>query len=108
MANLVVKLNDTYPPVEATLESTVSGSLAPIDLTPATSIFFIMKLGVVKIKELATVIDAVNGKVQYKWKAGDTSTVGIYRVEWEIHWTGGIETIPNEGYDTIEIQEDLG
>lgn len=112
-ASLILKLGDTYPPVETVLESTVSGAFAPIDLTSAEKIYFIMKLlGIPVLKQECVKpgggFDS-SGLVVYKWKTGETATVGLYRVEYEIRWTGGgIQSVPNENYDTIEIQEDLG
>lgn len=114
---LVIKRGDTYPPVESTLKATVGTEFLPLDLTPAVGgsgkINFIMKRqgpGVIlPLIEICTYPEPSTGKVIYKWKAGETETVGVYQVEWEIHWSaGGIQSVPNGEYDTIEIISDLG
>lgn len=107
-SELTVKLGDTFPPVEAILESSTGSGFSPIDLTEAKKVLFLMKLGVTVISGACTYPSPKTGNVIYKWKAGDTNTVGAYRLEWQIEWnSGGIESVPNEGYDSLEIQENL-
>lgn len=85
---------------------------APIDLTDATEVNFLMRLhgstDPPAIRSPMTITDAVNGTVQYAWQAGDTDTAGDYDVEFEITWNdGGVETVPNDSYLTVRIVDDL-
>jgi hypothetical protein len=102
-AILIVKQGSTSPPVEATLEN-LDG---PIDLTAAEKVRFIMRAGSLLIEGVCSYSERANGGVVYQWAAGDTDSVGPYRAEWEIHWPGGIPSVPNEGYAVVEIEERL-
>lgn len=58
----------------------------PVDLTGA-SVFFTMKntRGKVKVNlQAATVTDAANGYVEYRWQSGDTATAGRYLIEFKV------------------------
>jgi hypothetical protein len=104
-----IKQNDTVPDINASL---VEADLSPIDLTSASSVYFIMRasgtVGDPKVKDTCTITDAVNGQVQYLWQTGDTDTAGTFDVEFEIHWGTEIQTVPNDTYITIKIVPDLG
>ena len=86
---------------------------APIDLTTATSITFLMReagtAGAPKVSAAMTVVGAATaGRVQHDWSAGDTDTVGSFDVEFEIEWSDGtIETVPNDSYLTVTVVDDL-
>lgn len=109
MADFTIKQNDTRPYLVAALQD----NNAAINLTSATSVKFIMRqqgsIGAPKISSAATFLDRPTGQVQYAWVASNTDTVGDFNGEFEITWNdGGIETVPNDGYFTISIVDDLG
>lgn len=103
-----IKQNDTKP-----LEVTLTVNRKKINLTGST-VRFSMKPAVVGagpsvVRQLATIVDALNGDVLYPWTSVDTSVAGIYRAEFEVTDTAGkVETYPTEGYLDIEIVADLG
>lgn len=106
MANeFYIKQNDTAPSIQEILS--LNGTV--IDLTGCTVRFHMKVLdGVIKIDQPATVVDAVNGIVQYDWDAGDTDTVDNFFREWEITLPSGrIMTVPNDtlGYSVIITAE---
>lgn len=113
---LTIKSKDTYPPLETTLEQ--AGG-APIDLTNVEKVKFIMKKDGAgnsnpEIGGYCTIdADKTSGKVYYAWTAGQTDVVGTYAVEWELKYIaaapylGGIQSVPNEGYDELIIQSDI-
>jgi hypothetical protein len=89
-------------------------SQAPIDLTNATVVYFIMRNvnahdpAAPKVRAPALIDDAPNGLVTYAWAPGDTDDFGTFNVEFEINWDdGGVETVPNNSYQQIKIVEDL-
>jgi hypothetical protein len=101
---LVVKQGDTFPGVETTL----TDSKGAINLTEATSVKFIAKSGSHIIEGNCTIIEAGKGTVSYPWAEGDTGITGVYKVEYKITWkSGGIQSVPNQNYDEIEIEESL-
>jgi len=61
------------------------------------------------LTENVTVVNASGGEVEYKWEPGDfIENSGVYRIEFEIQdSTGEVETVPNDGYITVEIEEEL-
>ena len=108
MADFSLKQNDTWPPLNATL----TDANGPIDLTAATGVKLILAPtggGATIVNAACTIVSAVAGTVRYTWTTGDTTTIGTFKGEFEITWTGGkIGTVPNEGYFTVEILDDLG
>jgi hypothetical protein len=86
---------------------------APINLTAATSIKFLMReagtTGTPKVNVVMTVVGAASaGRVQHNWGASDTDTVGAFDVEFEILWADGtLETVPNDGYLSVVVVDDL-
>lgn len=114
MADVTIKRNDTWPPLKAIL----SDANGPIDLTAASSVTLKMRSSTVLVSAGAALITGPTaGEVTYYWKAAqttptalpaDTGFVGVYNVEWEIQWSsGGVQTVPNINYSTIEIVPDL-
>jgi hypothetical protein len=107
------KQHDTAPAYVADLADDFGlVSEAPINLTSATSVRFLMRkngqTGTPKVSSVMTVTDAANGRVQHNWGTADLDTVGTYDVEFEITWTDGtIETVPNDTYLTINVVDDL-
>lgn len=110
-----IKHHDTAPDYVAALTDDVgAANTPPIDLTSATSVDFIMRSADVpdtdtpKVKAACTIVDAANGIVSYHWGASDTDTVGDFNIEFEIAWSDGTtQTVPNDGYNTITVTEDL-
>jgi len=103
---LILKQNDTFPPLEATL----SDSKGAIDLTLAEKVELVMKLktGSTVVEGQCEVLPGTEGKVKYAWAAGDTAVVGVWEVEFKITWgPGEVESVPNASYDEIEIQKSL-
>jgi hypothetical protein len=101
----ILKRGDTRPPLTAQLVD----DNGAIDLTSLTSVKLLMKLGQTVVSAPVTVVDALTGRVQCTWLPAHTNTAGVYNAEFEITWSdGGIETIPNDSYFTIEIFQDLG
>lgn len=110
MANdpFVIKQNDTREELVRTLKDS-SGTV--IDLTGATVKFTMRSKadGSLKIDEGAvTVTDATGGICKYTWQTGDTDTVGQYEGEFNVTLSGGGEiTVPNDGYISITVVEEL-
>lgn len=108
MADFSLKANDRLPSIRAVLIT----DGAPVDLTDATSVNFIMR----PAKGAGTTLDApavivdppTAGGVRYDWAVGDTTTPGSYQAEWEVVWGDGRpQTFPTRTYHTIEILADL-
>lgn len=110
MPLIKMKRNDTRPQLILTLER----NGVPVDLTGAVSAKFLMKVGnqptISKTAAFAT--DRTSGKVQIGWSPTDTAQVGEYDVEVEVTWATGppaaVETFPNEGYQKLKVDADLG
>jgi hypothetical protein len=109
-----LKKNDTRPMFVAALRDKAgTGAEEPLDLTGATEVLFLMRLesatGPLVVTGTAEVTDAEEGVVQYEWSVGDTEISGTFVAEFQITWAdGGIETVPNDGYVSIVITDDLG
>jgi len=99
-ATFHLKQNDTKPSLSASL--TQDGSV--VDLTEATVKFHMGDV----VDAAAVVSGALTGVVRYDWDAEDTETAGSFPAEFEVTFSDGtIETFPNDGYLTIEIQSEL-
>ena len=111
-----LKQNDTRPTyIVQLMENVGLPGEGPVNLTSASSVQFIMRLksdsedDPPQINEGAVIEDAATGVVSYEWQPADTAAVGEYNVEFEVTWSdGGVETIPNEGFNEISIAYDLG
>ena len=110
-----IKQNDTRPIFLAALKDNFGlGSEAPIDLSdPGVSVKFIMrKKGTQaepKVVAAATIVNGEEGIVSYQWLAANTNEVGEFDAEFEITYAdGGIETVPNIGYLSVTVVDDLG
>lgn len=102
-----IKQNDTSPNLRAILKD---GDEVAVNLTDATINFHMRTIGgtTAVVDASASIVDAVNGIVQYVWDAADTATVGSYQAEFEVTFAGGaIETFPNNGYIRVEITDDI-
>lgn len=96
---LYLKVGDLQPYYYAQI---LDSSENPVDLTGA-SVSFTMKdvSGTIKVNlQAATVTDAVNGKVEYRWQSGDTDTAGRYLVEFKVVPQGAgpyrVPTVPRD------------
>lgn len=93
------------------IQTTLSTAGAPVDLTTATSVTFIMKPitgGAIKVNAAATIVSLTGGIVRYDWLATDTNTAGIFNAEWQVNWPSSKEqTFPTQGYHVVEIVPDL-
>lgn len=113
MANpkLNIKQNDTWPPVQATLNQTIDGVESPIDLTGATVKFMMRPTsgGTAKVNAAAVLVaPATSGVVRYDWIAGDTDTVDDYEYEWQITFGDGrVATVPTVGYESLSVIDDI-
>lgn len=100
-----IKRNDTRP----LLVLNLTEDAVALDLTAADSAQVLMKNGAVLVEPATAITNAAAGEVTVTFIAADTATAGTYSVEVEITWNPGeIETVPNSGYETITITEDLG
>lgn len=104
-----IKAHDQLPALRVQLQTASDG--APVDLTNATSVKFIMTVtvgGATTISSAAVIENAVQGIVRYDWTAANTATPGQYLGEFEVTWTGGKkQTFPTGQYITIAINADL-
>jgi hypothetical protein len=101
-----IKQNDTSPSIQVTLEDSAS---VAIPLVGASVKLHMKSLdGVIKINEAMTIADADNGVVQYDWQTGDTDTVGIYYIEFQVTYSdSSIETFPNSGNEVVSVVRQL-
>jgi hypothetical protein len=106
-----IKQNDTWPPLQATLQQAIDGVTSPIDLTGATVKFMMRPVagGAATVNAAATIVgSAANGVVQYQWLATDTATVGDYVYEWQITFGDGkVATVPTLGQESLGVIDDI-
>lgn len=112
MADFTIKQNDTRPKMTRSLSETINGASAPLNLTSASAVKLISRFSgslVAKINASAGIASALGGVVQYTFTSTNTDVVGLMDAEWEVTWNdGGVETVPNSGYFSIEVVDDLG
>lgn len=72
---------------------------SPIDLTNTTVTITVTEdtaTEPVVDEQTCTIIDALKGQVRYQWKGTETSTVGMYRIEYHITFSNGSKlTVPS-------------
>ena len=109
MTDFWIKQNDTFPALQVTLKDEDGAS---VNLSGTTVVFNMRDTATETLKinnQTATVVDALNGVVEYRWATGDTDTVDSYEAEFEVTYgSGGIETFPNTAYIEIEVVEEVG
>lgn len=108
MTDFKIKQNDTSPGIRAILKDSDNN---PINLTGASLRFLMAKYdsGDLKVNSSATIVTAEEGIVKYDWAAEDTEDSGMFKAEFEVTYTDStIETFPNDGYLTVEIDPELG
>ena len=112
MADFTIKRGDSYPPIVSTL----SDNVGQLNLTTATQVKLLFKTtsGSVAYERVCSITSAPAGQVTYAWTtedavSGPTSEVNTFNIEWEITWADGTKTtVPNVGWKTVEISQDLG
>jgi hypothetical protein len=103
LSDFYIKRGDRGPSLQATL---VDHSGNAINLTSASAVKF--KMAQI-VDAAAVVVSASAGTVRYDWALDDTRVAGTYNAEFEIEWSDGRkQTVPNDGYLTVEVGRDLG
>lgn len=100
-----VKRGDTLPSIVAQL---LDADNNPIDLT-GTIVILIARSGTRVIQKQCVINNALTGQVLVHLDTSETSYTGHYHAEFEITYLFGNEklTVPNDGYFSIIITEDL-
>lgn len=106
MADVYLKVGDTYPPLTLTLLD----NGAAIDLTTAFAVFVRLKSTTVapgvQITGTCTIASATGGFVKYNWGGSDTWVADLYNGDAAIVWASGngtvgspplISSVPNGG-----------
>jgi len=107
MADFVIKQHDTRPVLEAQIQDATG---VAINLTGCIVRFLMLSTagGQPKINATCAIIDPTAGKVRYSWHDGDTDTWGSYYAEFEVTFPdGSVQTVPNDGFLTIEVKRDI-
>ncbi len=100
--NMVIRQNDTAPPITARL---MAGG-RPLPALDGASVEFRLstRAGVVLFRRPATITDPVRAHVSYAWQVGDTATPGYYSGHWIVTFTDGtVRTIPSSGAQQVSI-----
>jgi len=102
------KQNDVGDKVSATLED----DNGAIDLTGIDDVTLVIEDtdGNQVMDKSVNVTDSANGEVEYEWVSGDPiETIGVYRAEFKIiDGAGDTETVPNNGYVSLKVEDELG
>ena len=106
-----IKQGDTSPLLVATLDTLApDGTISPDDLSGCTVVLN-LKLGskLVVAAGACTILDAVNGKVQYAWGANDTAKAGDAHAEFRsTDITGKVKRYPDYGDFIVKITPQVG
>jgi len=81
-----------------------------LDLTGANATFVMKEHGstTTKVNSSATIVDAVNGKIEYRWNSGDTDEAGVFRGVFKVTLSNGkVASFPVNGYFEIVILDQL-
>lgn len=107
MQNRTFKQGDLGDELQATLRD----KNGKIDLSQISSVDFVARDSKKNkvLDEQVTISDPANGVIQYQWRQGDfIEDAGVYQAEFRINDNAGnTETVPNDGYVTIEIEEEI-
>jgi hypothetical protein len=101
------KQHDTGKPVRGTL----SDENGVVNLANATQIRLLIRPYDAELVVYTAAVDGTpaDGNVIYEWVEGETDTAYWFEYEWEVTWNDGtVDTFPDDGYLTGEIQADLG
>lgn len=97
-----------------TLTATLKDDASPdgVDLTGATEIRLVVKDrdGVKVFDKEMSIVDSSTGDVEYKWSESDfIEEPGVYRSKIKVFDSSGEpESFPNDGFRTIEVEEEIG
>ncbi len=107
MSDFFIKYIDSLPVVQSNL----SDKNGYIDLTTASSVYFIHQLkhrSVTPTTGSATILGASSGYVEYAWPTGYPPSGGTYYAEWRATFSNGKQlTVPNDGYVVFHINQRL-
>ncbi len=91
---------------------TTGDPAVPIDLTDAVEVLFQLDHTerALVVTGVATVVgDPTDGNVEYTTVATNLDIAGLYRHEWQVTFSDGtIFTFPDEGYNYVSVDMDLG
>lgn len=105
MADLHIKRGDRLPKIRRTLKRE-DGTV--VNLTGASVVFRMRpRGGALKVNAAATVVDAAGGVAEYAWAVNDTDTEGLFEAEWAVTISGSVETVPANGFHTVEVMRTL-
>lgn len=95
------------------LEAQLKDDDGAIDLSNAVQQVDIVmqnREGTTVLDSQVTISNATEGRIKYEWQSGDPiETAGVYRTEFRIiNGDGSEDTVPNDDYVTIEVEEELG
>lgn len=106
--DFTIKQNDTSPTFDIVV---MTGLQEVVDLTGFTAPEFHMwnrRTKTLVVDGTATVPDPLSGLVRYSWVAADTDVAGLYEAEFQLtNPSGGILSIPNDGYYLVEITPEI-
>jgi len=108
MADFTIKRGDTSPSIRLQL---LQEDDSPFDLNADDVCQIRMKddQGHTGVMDPATITDLGEARIEYEWQTGDLTIAGPFNAEVEItRADGSVETVPNDGYFTILVFEDLG
>lgn len=111
MADITMKQNDTRPALYRSLGQTVNDVASYIPLTAASRVTMYFRNAAKTYVMVASCViaSAAGGVARHDWVAAESATTGIYEAEFEILWNDAtIETVPNDGYFSIEFVDDIG
>lgn len=109
-AEISIKQGDLTPTIRQTLRD---GSGAPLDLSGCTVTFRLRRKGLVLGETIiaagvVTLLDAVNGRVEYAWVTGDTASPGYFAGEWIVVFPVDKPlTSPSNGFIFVRINPNL-
>lgn len=105
MADLYLKRASTRP-IEAYLQD---GNGAALTMTGAVVKFQMRKKSesTLKIDRAAVIVNATTAHVRVTPTATDTDTPGNYVAEWRVSYAGGDVIVPENGYLSVRVWEDL-
>jgi hypothetical protein len=94
------------------LEAVLKDENGVLDLSQVSKVELVMqdRSGVKVLDEEVTISNGVQGEVEYQWSSGDPiEEPGVFRVEFRItDSVGDTETVPNDGFNVIEVEEEIG
>lgn len=106
----VIKRGDRLPVLQRQLTISDGGSPRAIDLTGCVVTFTMASkaTGAVKVSAPATIVSAVDGRVEYAWDADDTDTEGQFIGEWRVVYPDTkAMTVPTVDFLTINVLRSL-